>query len=134
MVSGQYKKVRGLFLFYKIDVLIYGIRGAGVPALSDPVLRRYGDEEFVEFGIEERLPSERKMSVERKGFILGYDGHFSYIRIDAVAESEVYDPVFASERHGGFRPVNGEGMKALAFPSGQYDSQHFFHYKKSPFE
>src|SRR2546427_541896 len=77
-----------------------------------------GEDVLAEFGVED-VPSAPDVAVQGVGFVLDQDDDVAQPGVDAVAEGEVDDPVFAAEGDGGLGAVRRQRVEALAPPAGQ---------------
>src|SRR5205085_8845795 len=70
------------------------------------------------------LPTLAQMLEQRLAAELGQHVNGIDARVDEIAQDEIDDAVFASERNGWFRPFPRKRVEARALAAGQYDAQH----------
>src|SRR3982751_5361905 len=99
MIAGQDQYMIRLLVFQEKEILIDRVGGALVPIFADPLLGRDGGDIFTQLGIE-NVPSRSNMPVQGMGFVLDQDGDLAKAGIEAVAQREIDDPIFAAERDG----------------------------------
>ena len=73
--------------------------------------------------VEVPRPAEPDVVVERARVVLGQDDDVVDVRVDAVGQREVDDPVLATERHGRLGPLLGQDREALALAARE-DHRH----------
>ena len=69
------------------------------------------------------VPAETNVTIERIRFVLREDANSLQLRVDAVGQSEVDDPIDSSKRNGGLCSMLRQRIKALALAAGEYDCQ-----------
>ena len=111
-------------LLDKVDVLKDGVGRSLIPGfVGGAHLRRHRDDELV-FEQAAELPALAQVLQERLAAELGQHVDRIDTRVDKVAEYEIDDAVFATERDRGFGALLGEGIEPCTLPSGQHDAQH----------
>jgi hypothetical protein len=91
-----------------VQVLEYGIRGAGVPGgLGDPLLRRPQLHELTELAAQ-KAPALLNMPDQRVRLVLRQHADAADTGVDAVRQRKVYDAELAAEGH-----------RRLGTPAGQ---------------
>src|SRR5688572_21655669 len=90
--------------------------------LADALLRRQNLDEFSKF-LGQDAPAHADVAVERQGFVLrGYEDAMQ-ARVDAVAESEIDDPVRTAEKHRWFGAVSRQRVQPLAGTARKQNDQ-----------
>ncbi len=126
VVAGEDEDVLGLLGADGINVLINGVGGAHIPVVADALHGRQDLDEFADFAAED-VPAFADLAVERERFVLGQDVNAAQAGVHAVGEGDIDNAVIAAEGDGGFGAVACEGIKALAGPSCQQNSESIFH-------
>ena len=101
-----------------VEVLLNGVRRALVPALPRSHLRWHRRDEFSKRRVEDG-PSVSQMFLERMRLILGEHQDTSEVRVEAVAECEIDDPILPAERYRRFGPMRRQGMQTRADATGK---------------
>jgi hypothetical protein len=101
-----------------IEVLVDGVGGSLVPMFSYPPHGRQNLQEIAQF-IREDTPTLAQVPVKGEGLVLGDDENPAKIGVDAVRESDVYNPIHPAKRDSGLGTVPGERVKALALSTRQ---------------
>jgi len=72
--------------------------------------------QYFDKAIRERREAigRRDVSIERRGVILRQHKHPNHIRVNAVRDRNVDEPILAAERHRGFRSVRSQREETLA--------------------
>ena len=94
VVTGQHEHEAGRLHAQDVEVLVQGIRRAGVPAFPQPLLGGEDVDEFLQGGIQE-VPPTLQVLDQAVGLVLGGNPDPADAGIDAVAEREVDDAVLA---------------------------------------
>ena len=107
-----------------VEVAQDGVGRAAVP-LGDLAARDVRLEELdaAAVAVEVPRPAQADVVVERARVVLGQDDDVVDVRVDAVREREVDDPVLAAERHGRLGPLLGQDREALALATRE-DHRH----------
>ena len=107
-----------------LDVLEHRVRGAPVP-LRGAVARdvRLHHPDAAGGPVEVPRAPGADVVVERPRVVLGQDDDVVDVRVDAVAEREVDDPVLARERHGGLGADAREDRQPLTLTAGEDDRE-----------
>ena len=129
VVAGQDQDELGLLVLDNEPVLVDRVGRALVPVLADALLGGQGEDVLADFGVED-VPAAPDVAVQGVGFVLDQDDDVAQPGVDAVAEGEVDDPVFAAEGDGGLGAVRRQRVEALASPAGQDHGQEVFHRKQ----
>jgi hypothetical protein len=106
-----------------VEVLVDGVRGAEIPVLPHPLLRRQHVHELAQLRVDD-APAHAHVAVEALGLVLGGDEDLAEAGVHAVGEREVDDAVGPAEADGRLGAVLGEGVQALPRASGQEDGGH----------
>jgi hypothetical protein len=72
VIAGEHDDVARRFALERIEVLEDRIRGAQVPVLADPLLRRQDLDELAQL-LGDDVPSHSDVAVERERLVLGRD-------------------------------------------------------------
>jgi hypothetical protein len=88
-------------------------------------------EKMTEF-MGENIPSRFKMFIKGLGFVLGKDDDFINLRVNAIGQGEIYEPVNTAEGNSGLGPVPGEGHEPLPPSTGHDKCQGIFHSDDPP--
>ena len=106
------------------DVAQDRVGRAAVP-LGDPAARdvRLEQLDAAAVAVEVPRPAQADVVVERARVVLGQDDDVVDVRVDAVRQREVDDPVLAAERHGRLGPLLRQDREALALAAGE-DHRH----------
>ena len=119
-------------LLDRVDVLVDRVGGALIPSsLGDPLLGRDDLDILIELAAEE-LPPLVDVPAQAHGLVLRQDEHPADVRVDAVGQGEVDDPVDPAERDGGLGAVAGQRLQARPPAPGQDDGQHVAHSNGPP--
>ena len=122
VIARQHDDVARRFLRDGIQVLEDRVRGAEIPVLADPFLRRQDLDELAEL-LRHDVPAHADVAVERQRLVLGGDVDVPQPGVDAVAQGEVDDAVRPSEIDRGFRPFFGQWIQTLSRPAGEQDDE-----------
>jgi len=119
VVAGEDDDVLGRVGLDDVDVLVDGIRRAGIPLiLRDALAGREDVEALVAPGPQE-VPAVLKMPDEAVGLVLGGDADAADARIDRIRQSEVDDPGLAAEIDGGLGAAVGQFEQPAPAPARQ---------------
>ena len=99
---------------------------APVPVFADALLGRDGGDVFAEFRVQ-NVPPAPDVFVQRVRFVLDEDGDPAQAGVEAVAQREVDDSVFAAEGHGRLGALFGERGEPFAFAAGQDHREDIVH-------
>ena len=106
-----------------VEVLPHGIGGALIPMGAARGLSSRQD-----LHEPTREPIERitlvNVPMERRGIKLRQDVHEPDVGVDAIADGNVHQPVFSSDRHSRLGPLLRQRKQSLAFASAQNHAQH----------
>ena len=107
-----------------IEVLEHRVGGPAVPLRHSPA----GDVRLEQLDtavvpVEVPRPAEADVIVQRARVVLGQDDDVGDVRVDAVRQREVDDPVLAAERDGRLRAHRREDRQALALAARE-DHRH----------
>ena len=116
VVAGQDQDELGLLVLDDEPVLVDRVGRALVPVLADALLGGQGEDVLADFGVED-VPAAPDVAVQGVGFVLDQDDDAAQPGVDAVAEGEVDDPVFAAEGDGGLGAIRRQRVEALAPPA-----------------
>ena len=107
-----------------VEVAEHRVGGPAVP-LGDAAARdvRLEQLDAALVPVEIPRPPDPDVVVERARVVLGQDEDVRDVRVDAVREREVDDPVLAPERDGRLRADRRQDGQALAFSAGE-DQRH----------
>ena len=117
VVPGQQQDGLGLGDVDEGEVLPDGVGGALVPVVAHLHLGRHLLDELVQPRGEE-IEAEAEVPAERVRLVLGQHQDLADLRIDAVAEGEIDDPVDGAEGHRGLGPQVRERAQALPHSAG----------------
>ncbi len=133
VVAGEDHDRVGRVVLDHVDVAEDGVGRAAVP-LGDPAAGdvRLEHLDAAVVAVEVPRPAEADVVVERAGVVLGEDDDVVDVRVHAVREREVDDPVLAAERDGRLGPDRREDRQALTFATGQDDGHRPLH-REVPF-
>ena len=121
VVGAEHDDVLGLLVVDQVQRLEDRIGATGVPAGSEPLLRR--DRRDV-FAVEPRWPPGlRDVAVERVRLVLREHAQPRIPGVDEVAEDEVDEPVSATERHGGLGAVHRQRKESFPLAAGEDDPE-----------
>jgi hypothetical protein len=67
------------------------------------------------------------MEMEAGGVELREDVDSSQTGIDAVADGDVYETIFAAEGYRGFRPIRRKGVEPRPFAAAKYNAEYICH-------
>jgi hypothetical protein len=90
------------------------------------LLSGYQFNEFAEFVMKD-APAVSDVTIERVGLVLSQDINAAQSRIDAVAQGEIDQPVYASEGDSRLGPVKGKGIKSFSLAPHQQHRQNVSH-------
>ena len=111
-----------------VDVAQDRVGGAAVPlgelAALDVGLQQL---DAAPVAVEVPRPAEADVVVERARVVLGQDDDVVDVRVDAVGQREVDDPVLAAERHRRLGPLLGEDREAFALAAREDHRHRPFH-------
>ena len=126
-------RVRGRALDH-VHVPEHRVGGPAVP-LGDAAARDVRLQQLHAAAVPVEIPRapEADVVVERVGVVLGQDEDVVDVRVDAVRQGEVDDPVLAPERHRGLRAHRGQDREALAFTAGEDERHRPLHSRASWF-
>ena len=132
VVAGQDEDRVGGIVLDLIEVLEHGIGGPPVPLGAAPA----GDVRLAQANaalvpVEVPRPAEPDVVVERARVVLRQDDHVRDVRVHAVGQGEVDDPVLAAERDGGLGALLRQDREPLALASRQ-DHRHRLLHARSP--
>ena len=107
-----------------VEVLEDRVGRPAIP-LGDPAPRDIGLEHLdpARVAVQVPRPAQPDVVVERAGVVLGQDDDVGDVRVDAVRQREVDDPVLAPERDRRLGPDRGQDREALTLAAGQ-DHRH----------
>ena len=110
-------------LLDEVNVLKDGVGSSQVPGfvLRTHLCRHIDDEVALQHSAE--LPSLAQMLEQRLAAELGEHVDRVDSGIDEIAEDEIDDPVFASERNRRLGAFPGKGKEPGSFAAGKYDTQ-----------
>ncbi len=119
MVRAEHRDQVGLGVVDQIEILKNRIRGALVPQLAHPHLRRDWDDKVVGQHPAE-LPSVLEMLDQRLRAPLHQNVDRVDARVDEIGENEIDDAIFAAERHRRFGAIAGQRMQPRSLPPGHH--------------
>ena len=116
VVAGEDHDVSRTLVLEDVHVAQHGVRGAAVP-LGHPAAGDVRLEQLDATAIAVQVPgpAEADVIVQRARVVLGQDHDVVDVRVHAVREREVDDPVLAAERDGRLGSLLGQDRQALAF-------------------
>ena len=124
VVAGEDQDDVGRVVLDDVDVAQDGIGRAAVPLGELAALDvRLEQLDPAAVAVEVPRPAEADVVVERARVVLGQDDDVIDVRVDAVGQREVDDPVLAAERHGRLGPLLGEDREAFALAARE-DHRH----------
>src|SRR5439155_19813283 len=100
VVTRQHDQLMRILAKNRIEVLVYRVRGAEVPVLTDAFLRVQHFDELAKL-LRDDIPAHAEMAGEGQRFVLQRDEDLPQPRVDAAAEREVDDAARAAEIDGG---------------------------------
>ncbi|MPN54404.1 hypothetical protein SDC9_202074 [bioreactor metagenome] len=126
MVARKHQQVFGLVTVDKVNVLVYGVRGPGVPfaPLVFHIGRQYERASRNIVQVPGRPRSDIRVEFQR--LVLGQHPHCVQSGMDAVGKRKINDLIFAAVRYRGLGPVFGQNAQAASLPAGQYHRYAFF--------
>src|SRR3954451_17551558 len=122
VVRAEHDDVLRLLVVDEVQRLVDRVRRALEPPRPQPLLgghRRHVVAEQVG-----HPPRQRDVPVERVRLVLRQHDDAQVVGVDEVGQHEVDEPVDASERNRGLRPVGGERREALTRTSGEHHAEH----------
>ena len=124
VVAGEDEDRVGRVVLDDVDVAQDRVGRAAVP-LGDAAARdvRLEQLDAAPVAVEVPRPAEADVVVERARVVLGQHDDVVDVRVDAVRQREVDDPVLAAERHGRLGALLGQDREALALAAGE-DHRH----------
>jgi hypothetical protein len=133
VVAGQDEDRVGVAVLELAQVLQNGVRGAAVP-LGDAAT---GDVRLAQLhpavvAVEIPRPAQPDVVVERPGVVLGQDDDVGDVRVDAVRQGEIDDPVLATERHRGLRALLRKDREPLALAARKDHRHRRLHARVTP--
>ena len=128
VVAGQDQDRRPSRVLDDVEVLEDRVGGPAVPlrdAAAGDVRLEHPDAAGV--AVQIPRPAHADVVVERARVVLGQDDDVVDVRVHAVGEGEVDDPVLAAERHGRLGPHRREDGESLALAAGEYHRHRRLH-------
>src|SRR5450759_2980860 len=128
VVAGEDQDRVSRRLLDDVEVLEDGVGRAAVP-LGDapPGDVRLQDPNASVVAVEVPGPAHADVVVERSGIVLSQNDDVVDVRVDAVREREIDDPILAAERDGGLRAHRREDRQPLSFAAGEYHRESSLH-------
>jgi hypothetical protein len=124
VVAGEDEDRVGRLVLDDVHVLEHRVRGAAVPlrhaAAGDVRLEQL---HAAAVTVEVPRPAEADVVVEGTRVVLGQDDHVVDVRVHAVGQREIDDPVLAAERDRGLGTNGREDRETLALTAGE-DHRH----------
>ena len=133
VVASQDEDRVGRVVVDDVEVLEHRVGRAAIPlrnATAGDVRLEHPDAACVP--VEVPRPAEPDVVVERARVVLGQDDHVVDVRVHAVREREIDDPILAAERDGGLRANGREDGQPLTLAAGQDDCHRPLHERVSP--
>ena len=128
VVAGEDQDDVGLVVLDHVDVAQDRVGRPAIPLGDLAALDvRLEELDAAPVPVEVPRPAETDVVVQRAGVVLGQDDDVVDVRVDAVREREIDDPVLAAERHGRLGTLLGEDREALALAAREDHRHRPFH-------
>ena len=111
-----------LLVIDQVHRLEDGVRRAGVPVRTQPLLRRDRRHVVAEQGTHP--PRGGDVAVQAVALVLGQHADLADTAVGQVGQREIDQPVHTAERDSGFGPVRGQRTQARARAASEHDSQY----------
>ena len=110
----------------KIKILSDGIGCTSVPVEAGALLRRNFFQEMPYLAAED-IPPILQMLRKGLGFVLRQDDNFIDLRVDAVTQRKIYEPIDAAEGNRGFGAISRQRHQPFTPPAGHNKGKRVFH-------